>query len=182
MNVARLSTCFAASLVLTLAAAPSRAQQPASYIEFAACGTTEANYTIKHAPGSSNPAQPPTGKALVYIIENISNTASFVTKKVNIGLDGAWIGATDAETHISFIVDPGGHHLWAAYQSRSEERDAEGRVLLLHLNAQAGHIYYLRYHALLLNGTAIAFFEPVDEDEGLFQVQSTDQATSTLKK
>jgi hypothetical protein len=39
-----------------------------------------------------------------------------VTKKVNIGLDGSWVGAADAQTHVNFVVTKGTHHLCAAYQ------------------------------------------------------------------
>jgi hypothetical protein len=169
MNVARLVSCVSTCLALTLFTTPSRAQQPTP------------NYTVKRIPDSSNPAQPPAGKALVYLVENMASVGPG-TKKVNIGLDGAWIGATDAETHIRFAVDPGVHHLCAAYQSHFEDMDAEGRILLLRLDAKAGHIYYLRYHALLANGTAIAFFEKVDDDEGQHLVQNTDSAVFTLKK
>jgi hypothetical protein len=47
----------------------------------------------------------------------------------------------------------------------------------------AGHIYYIRYHAMFLKDSpGMAFFEEVDEDEGLLLLQRTDEATSTLKK
>jgi hypothetical protein len=61
--------------------------------------------------------------------------------------------------------------------------DEEGQTLLLNLKAEAGHIYYIRYHAMFLKDSpAIAFFEKVDEDEGLLLFQRTEEATSTLKK
>jgi hypothetical protein len=182
MKAARLFPYFSACLLLALAAKPSKAQQPIPNPLAAACGSTEANFTVKRDTGSSTPAQVPPGKALVYIIESMQNYP-FVTKKVNIGLDGAWFGATDANTHVSFTVDPGVHHLCAVYQGHAESMDNEGHTLLLRLNTQAGHIYYVRYHALFLKDSpGIAFFEPIDEDEGQYLVQSTEEATSTLKK
>jgi len=109
--------------------------------------------------------------------------SGFATKKVNIGLDGQWLGATDAATHIVFTVDPGVHHLCAVYQGEAVPMDAEGHTLLLHLNAEAGKIYFFRYHAIFLKESpGLAFFEPVDEDEGTYLTQGTDIATSTLKK
>ncbi|WP_158788222.1 hypothetical protein [Granulicella sp. L46] len=179
MNVARPACCLAVCLILTLTA---NAQQPASN-PLAACGSTNANFTVKNQTVSTIPNQPPPGKALVYVIETMDNEGLFATTKVNLGLDGNWIGATNANTHINFIVDPGAHHLCAAYQGHAVSMDDEGHTLLLHLDAQAGHTYYLRYHALFLRDSpGIALFDLADEDEGLFLIQRTQQAISTLKK
>jgi hypothetical protein len=117
MKAVRLISCFAACFLLAVAASPSSAQRPAPNPVAAACGSTNANYTVKHSPGSSGPTQPPPGEALVYVIETMPD-APLVTKKVNIGLDGSWVGATDAQTHISFVVTKGTHHLCAVYQGR----------------------------------------------------------------
>jgi hypothetical protein len=179
MNAARLFSCLSAFLVLTLAI---KAQQTPPNPYAAACGPTEANYTVKHSLSSSGPTQPPPRAALVYLIETMPDYP-FVTKKVNIGLDGSWIGATDAQTHISFVVTQGTHHLCAVYQGHAASMDEEGHTLLLNLKAEAGHTYYIRYHAMFLKDSpGIAFFEKVDEDEGPFLVQRTEEATSTLKK
>jgi len=181
MNAARLFTCLAVGLVLALALA-ANAQQPAPNPVAAACGSSPANYNVKRGADIPVLAPPPPGQALVYIIESMPKY-SFVTKKVNIGLDGSWIGATDAMTHMSFPVDPGVHHLCAVYQGHAASMDDEGQILLLRLNAEAGHIYYIRYHAMFLKDSpGIAFFEKVDDDEGQYLVQRTAEATSTLKK
>lgn len=171
---------FVAFFGAVLFSRPAGAQKAAPSPYAAACGPAEAKFTVKHSPATANPSQPPPGKALVYIIESMTDYP-FITKQVNMGLDGSWIGGTDAMTHISFTVDPGVHHLCAVYQGHAASMDEEGRILLLHLNAQAGKVYYLRYHAFITQGGGIASFEAVDEDEGLFLVQSTDQATSKLK-
>ena len=182
MKAARFFSCFSAFLLFALATNPSHAQLPGLSLYTAACGATDANYTVKHSPNSSGLTQPPARQALVYIIETMPDYP-FVTKKVNIGLDGSWIGATDAQTHISFAVTQGTHHLCAVYQGHAASMDEEGHILLLNLKAEAGHIYYIRYHAMFLKDSpGIAFFEKVDEDEGPFLVQRTEEATSTLKK
>jgi hypothetical protein len=182
MKAVRLFSCFVACFLVAVAASLSSAQQPAPNPVAAACGSTDANYTVKHSPGSSGPTQPPVREALVYVIETMPDVP-FVTKKVNIGLDGSWVGATDAQTHISFAVTKGTHHLCAVYQGHAASMDEEGHTLLLSLKADAGHIYYIRYHAMFLKDSAgIAFFEKVDEDEGLLLLQRTEEATSTLKK
>lgn len=182
MKVVRLCSCFATCLILAFSANTSNAQQTAPNPYAAACGPTEANFTVKHAPSTGNATHPPAGKALVYIIEMMP-PSSLYTAKVNIGLDGVWLGATDGMTHISFAVDPGPHHLCSVYQGKALLLDENSRTLLLHLDAKAGHIYYIRYHATFWREyPGIASFEPVDEDEGPFLVQRTEEATSTLKK
>ena len=85
MKAVRLISCFAACFLLAVAASPSSAQQPAPNPAAAACGSTEANYTVKHSPGSFGPTQPPVREALVYVIETMPDVP-WVTKKVNIGL------------------------------------------------------------------------------------------------
>ena len=147
-----------------------------------ACGSQPANYVVTHdhAPLTQAPAL--AGKALVYIIERMTNYP-IITKKVNIGLDGTWLGATDAQSYISLTMDPGVHHLCAVYQGKAAGMDQEGHTLLLHLNAEAGKTYYLRYHAFFSKDSpGIAFFEAVDEDEGQLLLQQSEHATSALKK
>ncbi|WP_220465008.1 hypothetical protein [Granulicella sp. 5B5] len=57
--------------------------------------------------------------------------------------------------------------------------DAEGRVLLLRLDAEADKTYYIRYHGVFLKDShSIAFFEYVDEDEGEYLVGRTRLAVS----
>jgi len=176
------AVCLFSCFLLAVAASPSSAQQAAPNPAATACGSTDANYTVKHSPGSSGPTQPPVREALVYVIETMPEVP-WVTKKVNIGLDGSWVGATDAQTHISFVVTKGTHHLCAVYQGHFASMDEEGHTLLLNLKADAGHIYYIRYHAMFLKDSpGIAFFEKVDEDEGLLLLQGSEEATSTLKK
>jgi hypothetical protein len=182
MNAARRLSCLAACFVLALASTPSKAQQPTPNPIAAACGSTDADFDVKHTPGSSTPAAPPARKALIYVIEAM-NSSPFVTTKVNIGLDGHWVGATDAQSHISFPVSTGTHHLCAVYQGKAESMDAEGHTLLLDINLEPGQVYYVRYHAVFLKDSPnIAFFEKVDDSEGLLLMQRTETATSVLKK
>jgi hypothetical protein len=169
-------------LLLGLGSVPLHSQQAPANAAAAACGSTAANYAVKHdtTPFVLTPVPP--DKALVYFIESMPSYP-IVTTKVNIGLDGQWLGATDAQSHTSFTVDPGVHHLCAVYQGHAAGMDPEGQTLLLHLDAEAGRTYYLRYHALFLKESpGVAFFEPVDEDEGLLLLERTEGSTSALKK
>jgi len=173
-------------LIAAVAAPQSRAQQTPISPTSSACGANEANFTVKHDDVNSGATPIPPGKALVHVIEAMADYP-FVTKKVNIGMDGTWLGATDIDTHMTFIVDAGVHHLCAVYQGHAAGMDNEGHTLLLLLNAEPGKTYYLRYHALFVKDApgdvfGIAFFEQVDADEGEYLLQTTSHATSVLKK
>ena len=169
-------------LLLGLGSVPLHSQQAPGNPAAAACGSTPANYIVKHDTTPFVLTLVPPDKALIYFIESMPSYP-IVTTKVNLGLDGQWLGATDAQSHTSFAVDPGIHHLCAVYQGHAEGMDAEGQTLLLRLDAEAGHTYYLRYHALFLKESpGLAFFEPVDEDEGLLLLERTEASTSALKK
>jgi len=177
--LARLLVVATLGTILTVPYAIGQQNPPSPYP--AACGPVEANFVVKRTPTPGDPTIPPSDKALVYLIESMPNYP-VITKKVNIGMDGTWLGATDTMTHISFTVDPGIHHLCAVYQGHAVDIGEEARTLLLHLDAQAGKVYYLRYHAFITRDGGTVSFQPIDEDEGIFLVQHTEQATSKLKK
>jgi hypothetical protein len=81
------------------------------------------------------------GKALVYVIED----QQFKAAKdviVRIGLDGAWIGATRADSYLSLPVEPGEHHLCANITTGLLSTGR--RVSLFGLTTEAGGVYYFR--------------------------------------
>jgi hypothetical protein len=173
---------FLTALSIAAAAPQSHAQQTLINPVSSACGPHEANFDVTHDDVQSGSIAIPPGKALVHVIETMLDYP-FVTKKVNIGMDGTWLGATDAQSHMTFLVDAGTHHLCAVYQGHAQGMDDEGHTLLLLLNAEPGKTYYLRYHALFLKDSpGIAFFDQVDADEGQLLLQTTSHATSVLKK
>jgi hypothetical protein len=128
--------------------------------------------------------QPPAGKALVYVIEEMPGAGLFTTH-VKVGLDGTWVSQLESESFASFAVDPGVHHLCAAYQGQLIT-SAVGAVILHRLNAEAGKTYYLVYRGLInrdSDGSGfVGFFDEVDGDEGRYLLQSSGQITSEVKK
>ena len=177
-----LSTLLAAAFLVTATLSTANSQQPPPNPIAAGCGAGDANFKVTHDTTNPAPQQIPPGKALVYIVEYM-HPVPLLTTKVNIGLDGNWLGATENETYVSFLVDPGIHHLCAIYQGHAVGMDSEGETLLLQLHAKAGTTYYLRYHAFFSKESGgLAFFDPVDEDEGQLLLQYASHATSVLKK
>jgi hypothetical protein len=169
-------------VMLGAAATCAWGQQSTVNPETAACGPDRTNFTVKKDAGPSSLVQAPPDKALVYVIEAMTKTP-FLTTKVNIGVDGRWIGATATGGYLSIVLEPGEHHACAVYQGHAEGMDVDGQTLLLHLNVEAGKTYYLRYHAFFTRDSGgIAFFEPVDADEGQLLLQQTVHVTSMVSK
>jgi hypothetical protein len=167
---------------LLVAGAGAALGQQVVHPESLACGVAKAKFSVKADADTATPAQAPAGKATVYVIESMPKVP-FVTKNVDIGMDGGWLGATTAQTHMTFFVTPGVHHLCAEYQGEAAGMDDEGRVLLLRLDAEAGKTYYISYHGMFLKDSpSIAFFEYVDGDEGEYLVERTPLAVSTIQR
>ena len=158
----------------------------------AACGPADVRFDVKK--DDAQPTSPPARRALVYLIQDTilsSEEKALITSanKMRIGVDGKWVGATQNLTYLSFIVDPGVHHLCASLQGEEDHRISSRGVLgnqdgiILHrLNLEPGKAYYfhIRY---AMNGTSygLTFLDEVDEDEGRFLVQTTPHATSHPK-
>jgi hypothetical protein len=75
-----------------------------------ACGPGQIHFDVDATNYTESIAPPTNGKAFVFVIAQSNNT-------VRIGLNGAWVGAVEDDSHMSFPVDPGEHHLCASRQS-----------------------------------------------------------------
>ena len=100
------------ALLLFLLASPALAQTKSSIAAPpSSCGPTNVQFDVKRDP-SAAPAELDPSKALIYLI------GSFGDGTIRMGLDGTWIGANSGNSHFSFSVPPGEHHLCANVQSR----------------------------------------------------------------
>lgn len=145
----------------------------------AACGTEDANFKTKQDGQSAGLTTPPTGKALVYVIEQMPQVG-FYTTHVNFGVDGQWVAQLSSQTFTSFAVDPGVHHLCVVYQGQAASSEI-GPTILHRLNVEAGKTYYLLYRGLISKDSEeVGFFDEVDEDEGRYVVQTSEHVTSTV--
>ena len=157
----------------------------------AACGAPNVMFKVKKDGGA--PTQPPAGKALVYLIQNTQGSEKGLldsADKVRMGVDGKWVGATQDQTYMSFVVDPGMHHLCTSYQGDGYGRISDRWVfgmqegIVLHqLNAEAGKTYYFRFTDILIQTQThrANFLDEVDEDEARFLMQTLPYVTSSPK-
>jgi hypothetical protein len=129
-----------------LVASPVFAQSQAIDARAAAgCGPADVEFDVKTNKNQHLVQQPESGKAMVYILEQVE-TDSIDLKldgiTIRLGLDGSWIGATSSQSYLFFPVSPGDHRVCANWQSSLESRSKLGSALSF--TAEAGRIYFFR--------------------------------------
>jgi len=141
----------------------------------AACGPGEIHFNVEAENFSDSVDQPAGGKALVYVIAEGPITS-------RIGLNGAWVGAIEGRSHLSFSVDPGEHHLCASWQSIFLKQNKI--VALYGFTAEVGKTYYFRVRATVQgkNAPYLQDIEPVNSDQGRYMVLDSKISESHVKK
>jgi len=96
---------------------------PTSQVVVPGCGDKKIKWDVttdrsKHPIATAEP-----GKALVYFLQDDTNFRATPRPTTRFGLNGSWVGATQANAYFYVSVDPGEQHLCARWQ----------------LGAQAGH-------------------------------------------
>jgi hypothetical protein len=125
------------------------------------------------------------GKALVFVIEDQQYTgANDVT--VRVGLDGAWVGATQGDSYLFLTVEPGEHHL--CVDIRPGMLSPGRLVSLFGLTAEAGSVYYFRARttggpsaAVAPDHTISVDLDLLNSDEGKLLVASSPLSVSDPK-
>lgn len=86
-------------------------------------------------------------KALVYFLQDDLKYETGPRPTTRFGIDGAWVGATHANSYFYVFVDPGEHHVCANWQS-AHFGTAFGllkrETSAVHFTAEAGRTYYFR--------------------------------------
>jgi hypothetical protein len=173
-------------LVTLLFAASALAQASQGVVRAeAACGPLDVRFDTQTSAGQPL-AQPEPGKALVYVAEEFRKAPGELgDPTIRVGLDGAWKGATRANTYLFFSVDPGAHHLCTNWQSRLKRLSR--LAAFARFTAQPGKTYYFRaritYAAYGARATNMNLdLDRVNPDEGKFLVASSRLSTSHAKK
>ena len=149
----------------------------------AACGPANSKFKVNTNSAAGTSALV-AGKANVYIVE-VQERVGFcpfgcgITVKA--GMDGSWIGATSGNSFLMVPVDPGEHHLCAAWQSKLS--GVRRHLQLIGFTAEAGKAYYFRTH--ITPGTTETIlkmdFQAINADEGELLVDSSPKSISSLK-
>jgi hypothetical protein len=138
-----------------------------------ACGPGRVHFDVEATDYTNSVTQPPSGKALVYVIAEGPITA-------RIGLNGAWVGAIGGDSHLSFPADPGEHHVCASWQTIfSKENKLAG---LSSFTAEAGKVYYFRVRVTVQGQNPLLDMEPINSDQGSYMVLKSKISESHVKK
>jgi len=172
-------------LVVLLFAGPVWAQeQAADALATAGCGPNKVEFEVKKDKKQHPTGQVEPGKALVYVFGDETRDAdvSYIgSATVRLGVDGAWMGATQYQSYFFFPVSTGGHRICAGWQSNFA-RFAKVRTAAS-FSAQAGEVYYFRvvFERRQKREPAIKI-EPLDGAEGALLIASSALSTSRTKK
>ncbi len=130
------------------------------------CGPKSVDFNVTLEKSQHSLMQPAEGKARVYFIRDLDPANS---RSMMFGIDGAWVGAIRENSYFSVTITPGEHHICAASPYFREEK----LVVLAHLQAEAGRMYFYRTRYLELG--------PIDSDEGKYLIASYPLSVSRPK-
>jgi hypothetical protein len=144
----------------------------------AACGPKDSSFDVKLDKSQQTPAPPEPGKARVYFIQNLG-PRNFIAV-INVGLDGAWVGANKDNSYFSVSVVPGGHHVCENVKSHFS---VYGRLVeFADFTAEAGKVYYFRARLSFGENQPSLELEPVDSDQAKYLIASYPLSVSRPKK
>jgi hypothetical protein len=105
---------LAALLILVpFAIGQTQAANPAA----GGCGPAAVHFVVKIDKHSHPIGHAQEGKVLVYFIQDDTQFDSRPRPTTRIGIDGAWVGATKANSYFYVSVNPGEHDLCSSWQS-----------------------------------------------------------------
>lgn len=167
------------AIFLTVFSSPLLAQDPPPAASArGGCGPSEAYFDVKTDRKQHPVASADTGKALVYVFEDIERGPT-----MRIGLDGSWIGANKGKSYFFFSVDPGEHQVCSNWQSGTFKETAKRIGSAMTLKAEAGKVYYLRAQVYERSEQdRNVKLEPVERAEGQFLISASSFSTFHLKK
>ena len=151
----------------------------------AACGDLDQSMVVQLDNSQHAIAQPETGKALVYFIQDtgmLLGARGYPTMRF--GVDGKWVGANKRDSYFSIAIAPGEHHLCAALQSGLLTGNLnKRRVTLAHFTAEAGKVYFYRTK-LTFSDITLEYLDlsPADSDEARYLIETFPLSTAHAKK
>jgi hypothetical protein len=166
-------------LLSFLFAVPAFAQDQATTARTAAgCGPNQVQFDVKLDDSLHVLAQPETGKAIVYVFEDAFNSPT-----MRIGMDGTWVGATNAKSFIYFSLTPGDHNICTEWQSNFFKKISERIGAAVSLNVEGGKVYFIRMtFEEITKGSGRVKLEIADNAEGQFLLASSALSNSHPKK
>ena len=101
--------------VMILAA--SALAQGTSVPAASACGIKDVTFSVKLDKTQSLLAQPESGNAMIYFIQDDGPWGEYQHYVLKIELDGVWVGAYKKNSYFTVLAKPGEHHVCATVQT-----------------------------------------------------------------
>lgn len=111
------------------------------------CGPANVKFDVSTKKAQLSTVARDSGKAFVYFLQDDLKYDSTPRPTTRFGIDGAWVGATHANSYFYVAVDPGEHHLCANWQSDTTGLSWVGpkrSTAATAFTAEAGKFYYFR--------------------------------------
>ena len=175
------------ALLLLAFATPSCAQNaPTSAAAAPGCGADNTKFDVKTDRSQHPLVKLEPGKALVYFLQDDTYFQSVPRPTTRFGLDGNWVGATQANAYFYVSVDPGEHHLCADWQSFVSFNVAK-KSAAAHFTAEAGSVYFFVVNDHADSGReherpAGMKLSPLDSDEAQLLMSKFGFSTSRVRK
>jgi hypothetical protein len=175
-----------------LLAAPAFGQAAADPRTAAGCGPAKTEFDVKTDKNQHSVTPPESGRALVYVIEDVTNphAMTFGVVTTRVGLDGNWVGANHGQSYMSFAAEPGQHRVCADWQSSLKGLQKLSGAT--DLTVEAGKTYYYRSEVTIPwsghgdqlgnEQTGQVRLKPVDDSEGLLLISKSASSTWAAKK
>ena len=155
-----------------------------------ACGADNVKFKVTSQKGQPVPSAPAAGKAQIVIVESPEMDAKCLGSSchvtVRIGVDGAWVGATQDKSYLAFSVATGEHHLCANWQSAIGSLNK--LVGMTSFTAESGKVYYYEVKPVMRpmgeheEDEYKLDLKILGEDEGKYAVKVSSLSTSTPKR
>lgn len=137
-----------------------------------ACGPANIKFEAKQETSQHPTPQPDSGKALVYVVQDIGELKCSGCALTRIGMDGAWVGTNQGSSYFSFPAEPGEHHVCLNWQSVLSSRSRA--YAFVSFRAEAERTYYFRARIFPGERGDYSFdLEPLDPDQGKYVVASS---------
>jgi hypothetical protein len=172
-------------MILLAFASPAFGQTQSSGAQaVTGCGAAKIVFDVKTNDKQHPAAQPDTGKANVYFLQDDEEFLSRPRPTTRFGIDGSWVGATRSNSYFYVSIDPGEHHLCASWQG-FVGLGTQRREAALHLTAEAGNNYYFQAKDIFIleeKRPAVVLLKPLDSDEAQLLMTQFSFSTSNPKK
>ena len=175
-----------ALLFLAFATISSAQNAPTETAAPPGCGAENTKFDVKTDRSQHPLVKPEPGKALVYFLQDDTYFQSVPRPTTRFGLDGNWVGATQANSYFYASVDPGEHHLCAGWQSFVGFNVAR-KSAAAHFTAEAGGVYFFAVNDHADRGDehqrpAGMKLSAVDSDEAQLLMSKFGFSTSRVRK